>query len=72
MKLSHKPWASGTSEAGRPRCSQNLSFGWIHAIFPMATIANPPLLPSPNRPVQPLCVTDMLIEKVWPEALVDP
>lgn len=55
-----------------PRCSQNLSFGWIHTVFPMATVANPPLLPSPNHPVQPLCVTDMLIEKVWPEALPDP
>src|SRR5271169_762577 len=74
VNLSHLPWTSGTSEAGMPACSQNLSFGWIHTVFvfAMATIANPPLRPSPNHPVQPLCVTDMLIEKIWPEALPDP
>ena len=72
VNLSHKPWTSGTSEAGMPRYFQNLSFGWIHTVFLRATIANPPLLPSPNHPAQPLCVTDMLIETVWPDALPDP
>src|ERR1700721_533891 len=38
----------------------------------MSTIANPPSRPALIPPVHPLCVTDMLIEKVWPEALPDP
>src|SRR5215472_10218395 len=67
----HLPWTAGSSEAGMPAYSQNLSFGWIHAVFPMARIANPPWRPSPIQPVQPLCVTDMLIETVWPEVLPD-
>src|SRR5580704_6346325 len=54
---SHLPWTADSSEAGTPANSQNLSFGWIHAAFPMAKIANPPLRPSPIQPVQPLCVT---------------
>src|SRR5271157_3820352 len=69
---SHSPWTADSWEAGTPTYSQNLSFGWIHTVFPMARIANPPLRPSPIQPVQPLCVTDMLIETVWPEALPDP
>ncbi len=72
MVSSHLPWTSDNWEAGTPAYSQNLSFGWIHAVFPMTRIANPPLLPSPIEPVQPLCVTDMLIEMVWPESLPDP
>ena len=53
-----------------PRCSQNLSFGWIHTVFPMATVDEPAAgCRHRDHPVQPLCVTDMLIEKVWPEDL---
>jgi len=48
VSLSHLPWTSGSSEAGTPAYSQNLSFGWIHAVFPMARIANPPMRPAPN------------------------
>src|SRR5689334_2089174 len=42
---SHLPWSADSSEAGMPTYSQNLSFGWIHTVFPMARIANPPWRP---------------------------
>src|SRR5271163_2120581 len=58
---SHLPWTADSWEAGMPAYSQNLSFGWIHAAFPIVRIANPPMLPSLIEPVQPWCVTDMLI-----------
>src|SRR4029077_11385882 len=43
---SHLPWTSDNWEAGTPAVSQNLSFGWIQAAFPVHRVAHAPLLTS--------------------------